>query len=383
MDVSMERRRRLRAVSHIDVKAGPGLEVGPLSRPLVLKTEAEVYYVDFTDADWLRRHYAADPNIHVEDIVDLDFVLSEGTSVRPLSEVATVKGPYAWAVASHVIEHVPDLVGFLTDVAELLEDGGKLALVIPDRRYCFDAVRPPTTTGQVLRAHLDGDSRPSVRAVYDHFRNHVSCLPRDLWDGKPPSPDSCTYSRADAWGMAQRAEAGEYIDSHVWLFTPSSFVEQLRELADLALVDFTIAHIEATDRGDIEFFVTLQRLPRALDGDARHVAVQAGFPVVEDRVLPDQLTYSVGTATELLIDTEALRQAHNRAELRRVAQGFAVSSREIQLITLKRRVIGRLRRLRSSRRDYRFADAASKDYAASPELRDPPLSSFERHDGIP
>ncbi len=47
-------------------------------------------------------------------------------------------------VASHVIEHVPDLITWLREIASVLKPTGQARLAIPDRRYTFDLLRVET-----------------------------------------------------------------------------------------------------------------------------------------------------------------------------------------------------------------------------------------------
>jgi hypothetical protein len=181
------------------------------------------------------------------------------------------------------VEHVPDLIGFLADVASVLDDHGRLALVVPDRRYCFDALRPPTTVGEMLLAHDNQDRRPSVRAVFDHFASAVGFDPVQLWRGVPADPANRMYPLEQAWELVQRRRStDDYLDSHTWLFTPDSFVEQLEVLARLGLNDFTVVGMSPTAVNDYEFFVTLERIPRALTSAERTAAIAAGFAPVVD-----------------------------------------------------------------------------------------------------
>ena len=135
---------------------GPGLEIGPSHAPLMSKADGnDVSIFDYLDAEGLRTKYAA-AGCDVSLVEDVDFV-GDG---RPMSEVIGRLGAFRWIVASHVIEHVPDLLGFLRDCDTLLAPGGVLVLAVPDKRFCFDLLRPVSTIGQVLQAHVDGRKRP-------------------------------------------------------------------------------------------------------------------------------------------------------------------------------------------------------------------------------
>ena len=167
-----------------------------LSQPLVTKDMADVRYVDVFSGSHLRAHYAQDPNVNVQDIPDIDFVLSTPDGVRPLSEAVAAAAPFAWVVASHVIEHVPDLISWLAQISQIIEEDAALLLVVPDRRFSFDILRPATTVGQLLQAHELREVRPSVRAVYDHFRSQSSWTQVMHGEGWcPPVSRGCTTSR--------------------------------------------------------------------------------------------------------------------------------------------------------------------------------------------
>ena len=148
-------------------------------------------------------------------------------------------------MASHVIEHVPDLIGWLDQVAEVTADGGDLVLAVPDRRYCFDLHRPGTTLGQMLQANELGETVPSVRAVYDYKRGHASVQAPDIWNGKVAGYERRIYPLDVVREQVDRARSGEYIDSHVWLFTPGSFLEQIIELRTLGLSEWKVQFADA------------------------------------------------------------------------------------------------------------------------------------------
>ena len=79
-------------------------------------------------------------NVDVSQIETVDWVWKG----EPLDELLGPErhGAYDFFIASHVIEHFPDLLGFLRNVENLLRVGGVLSLVIPDKRYCFDFFKP-------------------------------------------------------------------------------------------------------------------------------------------------------------------------------------------------------------------------------------------------
>ncbi|RYU14509.1 hypothetical protein [Nocardioides iriomotensis] len=258
----MERRAHLWSL--YDFSRGRGLEIGPLHAPVITRDAADVFYADVFDRDELVRRYRDDPLVDVASIPSIDFPLSGDDNLVSLVDAVEAEAPFSWAFASHVIEHVPDVVGWLGELGDVVDPGGALVLAIPDRRYCFDVFRPPTTVGQMLQAHMDRDLRPTVRAVFDSLRDKVEVDTAALWRGE--NPDLATarvHTLDEVMAAVERARNGEYIDAHVWTFTPEAFNDQLLELVAMGLSAWHVEHVEAP-HGAVEFYARLRRTARAI-----------------------------------------------------------------------------------------------------------------------
>jgi SAM-dependent methyltransferase len=332
------RRRRERLLGFLDVTVGRGLEVGPLYSPLVLKGEADVRYVDVQDTSALRAYYESDGSVPVERIVDVDVALYADGRLRSIAGATADLGRFDWVVASHVVEHVPDLIGWLADLADVLADDGRLALVVPDRRYCMDACRHASTVGEILLAHESRDQRPSVRAVYDYFSEAVAVTAHDAWRGARPGPADRLYddSRVRA-ELARHQNTDEYIDCHVWTFTPADFVERLATLASLGLLDFVVDDVLSTPVSDLEFYVVLRRLPRTLSAESREDSFRTGFIAPPDDVLVEPAPSSA--AADLPASAAGVADLPPGVSLQ------AITPKEWLLVRGKRRVLGGARAL--------------------------------------
>ena len=319
-----------------DFSVGHGLEVGPLHRPIIARDEGDVSYVDVYDRDGIVRHYEDDPAVPVEDIPEIDFHLiqADGTTLT-LVEATKSGAPFAWVMASHVIEHVPDVIGWLAELATIVEDGGVLVLAVPDKRYCFDVHRPPTTVGQMVDAHAAGDQRPSVAAVYDYFSSVVDYDVRKLWRGTMPTFDSRIHSLDEARHHVERTLAGEYVDCHVWLFTPDSFLRQMHELRVTGRSDWVVERMEPTPRGDLEFRVVMRRLPlgSATTGDQpTEVLAQGDMP----DWLVDQVRGREAEALQQRVERLQARLAKRNRKLERLRRRTARQKRELESLRAAR-----------------------------------------------
>jgi SAM-dependent methyltransferase len=273
--------RNDKVLFELNVK-GRGLEIGPSFNAVAPKRLGyNVQILDHLDTEGLRKKYA---ELHPENIEDVDFVWTG----QPLTELIGETEAFDWIIASHVVEHIPDLISFLQQCEKLLKPEGRLSLVVPDMRYCFDIFSPKTSTGQMLDAHAQTSVRPSPGQVFDHFANSADRVGAICWDDRETDKLTLSHSIDEAKSMWEKArQSGEYIDVHNWRFTPESFRIVMVDLEMLGLLPLTIVREFGTV--GCEFFVTLgkpsaapatiDRLPMlnaaALDDDRRRKYVAA------------------------------------------------------------------------------------------------------------
>jgi SAM-dependent methyltransferase len=142
-----------------------GLEIGPLDKPIVKKSEGAVFYVDIASEEVLRQRYAKDDNVNAEKISSVDFVWDED---KPLRETIPASLTFDYVIASHVIEHSFDMIEWLKQVAAVVKPGGILSLAVPDKRFTFDREREPTTMDQLLKIHTDKNRGDGSSALGGH-----------------------------------------------------------------------------------------------------------------------------------------------------------------------------------------------------------------------
>ncbi len=265
----MNRMRRIELLlEHIDIERQQGLEIGALCNPVVPPDSPGISYVDHVDRAGLLRKYPNDPDVDPERIVPVRYVWTGG----PLVDVVGEKR-FGYAVASHVIEHVPDMIGWLRSLAQVLLPAGVLALAVPDMRFTFDCQRKPTTIAELLEAWLMQYRRPSIRQVLDHFIHIVEvpgrCSVASLWAdptlaARAPRTYPMLLKEQGESGVRKHfdaIQAGEYIDTHCTVVTPESFLGLLIDLAGLDLIGFSVKAFHPTAVNDHEFIVCLEKLP--------------------------------------------------------------------------------------------------------------------------
>jgi SAM-dependent methyltransferase len=123
------------------------LEIGPSYNPIFPKKSGHnVVIMDHADRAQLVAKYEAF-GVSSDLIEEVDFVT---TNIRDVHS----QNAFALIVASHVIEHTTDIVEFLQSCESKLQPEGRLALLVPDKRQCFDCFRPLSSPGAMLDAHF-------------------------------------------------------------------------------------------------------------------------------------------------------------------------------------------------------------------------------------
>jgi len=243
------------------------LEIGPSYAPLAPRSEGwNACVVDHATREELVEKYR-DPvhGVDVSRIEDVDVVWRNG----PLDEaLGPERQGFDVCLASHVIEHTPDLVGFVGGVLRTLVPGGWLSLAVPDLRYCFDLLRGPTRVGEVVDAHVRHASRHGIATFVDQRAYAVRKGGRIAWSAADGGTVELMESLADVESLlaSRDDDDGEYVDAHVWRFTPASFELLVLELSALGMLD---AHVESIHASvGCEFFVRIRagsRLPATVE----------------------------------------------------------------------------------------------------------------------
>ncbi|WP_345821111.1 methyltransferase domain-containing protein [Methylobacterium fujisawaense] len=248
----MDRVKRL--LSMLDT-SGIGLEVGPGYNPLLKKSDGfRVETVDHGTAEQIREKYRGDKTVDISQIEEVDFVWDG----RPLSEVIGKSDSYDYIVASHVIEHTTDLIGFLKECQILLKSDGILLLAVPDKRRCFDVLQAMTTTGAVLQAHFERRTRHSPGLIFDYVAYGMLRDGAGGWPAGSDAPLSFAGTVKTAYELFERArESQEYIDAHAWRFTPSSFRMILKDLHEIGAINFLEQDFHGSDIH--EFYISLSK----------------------------------------------------------------------------------------------------------------------------
>jgi hypothetical protein len=243
-------------------KSARGVEIGPSHSPIAPKRKGfRVITIDTLSKDGLTEKYR-DHGVNLENIEEVDFIWQGERYPKLVGE----REEFGWIVASHVIEHTPDIIGFLEDCEGLLASEGILSLAIPDKRFCFDHFRPISGLATVLDRHYSKTTVHTPGNIVEYMINAVSKGGRIAWEQSQTGEFKflCDLESVRAH-LKQTLIAPMNMDVHAWCFTPASFRLLIHDLNSLGIINLQPIHSHPTEGH--EFFVTLRKAITAPKGD--------------------------------------------------------------------------------------------------------------------
>lgn len=218
------------------------LEIGPAHSPCFNGSRTK--YFDVIDSAGIKQRVI---DLNIEEIYgDNGSRIPEHIDyVSPVADLTIVDKKFDFVFSSHAIEHQVDIISHLAVVGSILKPGGAYIVICPDRRFCFDANRPPSTLGQVIESHEIKRARHSLSTIVDASAYPSHNDGARHWAGDTPAideiPVSAVLDAINQWRYSE--ENGHYLDRHAWQFTPSSFRLICDFLRQAQYVNLVVSHI--------------------------------------------------------------------------------------------------------------------------------------------
>ena len=226
------------------------LEFGALDNPTFRRPEYTVKYLDYASKEELNEKNSANPRYALDKLVDVDFV-----------GLGSVDQTFELAVANHVIEHVPDIIGWINDIADILTKDGRLFLSIPDKRYTFDIARRETNFIDLMRMDRNKVEKPDFYQILDHLYFHKKVNAKEAWAGGIDDKlKTMRFSPQAAVEAATKAANSSYASVHCHVFTRDSFEETYNILVELGLVTLKLDAISSPAKGSNEFYAVFSHI---------------------------------------------------------------------------------------------------------------------------
>jgi SAM-dependent methyltransferase len=232
------------------------LEIGPLANPMISKTPGQnnVFYADIRPTEAIKDLYKNDNSVDKDRIVDIDYVITDSYS-NSLKDIE----PFDYILMSHVIEHIPEIIKFFLDISKVLKNDGKVCLTIPDKRYCFDHYRCPTSFAECYDVYRRGMPNNPLRVL--DFCSGYTINDPVFWWNNPTNYEHIAQDDSrftDALSNYNAALHGDYIDVHFSVFTPETFLLLVYNLTRFSLFPFVVVEFYGTEENTFEFNVVLQ-----------------------------------------------------------------------------------------------------------------------------
>lgn len=285
----MNRNEKVRAC--INPRKQVGLEIGPLNNPIISPNEGEIYYCDHLSTEDLKKKYQHDPNVDTDEIVDVDYVWGEKT----LREVVGGEKTFDYVIASHVVEHIPDIIGWFFEISEILRVAGILSLIIPDKRYTFDCLRGVSRPAELIEAYLMKLRKPSIRQIFDSHYSTAVVEASTAWSESFNKKELRKFHHHPCGVFELCREVQEknlYYDSHCYTFTPEGIIEILEIIIQLDLFDFKVEFFSPTEFNGMEFYVSLSKLSEYKNNEERIRIQLDSLPVIREQ---DNMTHGEAT----------------------------------------------------------------------------------------
>jgi hypothetical protein len=229
------------------------LEIGPLASPCILKSQfPNSFYADIRNKSQLEEHYKGD-----SAICDIDFVILNSYT-ESLQDIEK----FDYVIAKHVLEHFPRLIYFFNDISNILCDNAFLCLTIPDKRFCFDYFRSPTSFAEAYYIYANHILNNPI-GLLDFSTNYLNINdPYLLWQDKDFLEIlKNSILERDSTSILEsfhKSLQGSYFDSHFSVFTPNSFLLMMLNMTYYALLPFNIVEFYYSKIFTFDFTVILQ-----------------------------------------------------------------------------------------------------------------------------
>lgn len=238
------------------------LELGPLNRPIADKrVYPNAFYCDIRSTEDVRKLYSGNDyleatgiRVEPETIVPIDFVI-KGSYAETFEKMEK----FDYVVASHVLEHMEDLIFALQDLGAVLKEDGILCLIYPDKRYCFDHFRTSASFRDAYRVFRNGTTENASMVLDFYYSVIPENNPYVFWqkDGILDYLPKASFENA-VQHYEQALNGVKMDDVHYWPFSDMDFLKFLYDCTRARLLPFRCVDFKPCLQNDQQFMVALQ-----------------------------------------------------------------------------------------------------------------------------
>lgn len=312
-------------------KDGKILEIGPLDNPYLTRPEYDVYYADINTTEKVKEYYK-DTYADFEKIVNIDFPIGDGSYIDAVGDMR-----FDAAYSANCIEHTHDVIRHLREISDILIEGGRYVISIPNKRYIFDYFREATPFrdaydifcgGSINRLLLDSRLNSSPHRGDGEWKlfwqNRVSFLIEAV-------DDVATKESSDLFHST--VSFNDYVDRHIWVFTHISFLELIRDCLRFNLLPYSLEYHKGLTKIEIILKKDSDLLINDLKRTAEIIKIQCNIEQVNnipnfisfiDNNYKSRKVYIYGIGKIAWIAFTALKASNNDDKI----SGFIVSENQ-------------------------------------------------------
>ncbi|BAZ07218.1 class I SAM-dependent methyltransferase [Calothrix sp. NIES-3974] len=201
----------------IKLETSQGLEIGACDLPTVPVEIGNCEFADSRSSEELINLW----NLPPETVVPVKYVLAKDTPIY-----LQIEKKFDYVVLCHVIEHIPNVIGYIQDLQNLLKPGGVLVIACPDKRRTPDTPTPSTTVEHLIQDYYENCQYPSLEHIL-HFGK--------AWSEEVKQKSIKSAHSLYEWGRQHLESGNADIHCHVW--TDEEFFQQIEYLVDGKILD--------------------------------------------------------------------------------------------------------------------------------------------------
>ncbi len=233
------------------------LEIGPFTNPILKGNN--VNYFDIFDQEGLRQKIITDQFYGIKEKYDSESIKVPYIKyVDPHGDMSKIKDQFDIVFSSHNIEHQVNLIKHLQQIQKLIHSKGKIFLIVPDKRYCFDHFISTTNLSDIIDNFENNPKKHDLKTILANRCEITHNNNFEHWQSKHGEHKSEQIDNCYISALKEYKNSGDnYIDSHRWRFTPQSFYKIISQLNEMKYIQLKIDTIHATKFGSCEFYVVL------------------------------------------------------------------------------------------------------------------------------
>ena len=254
--MTKNQQRRKLIQRKIPIKKARILEIGALDCPTFGPQEVNVKFMDWFTTEENVALMEKTKHHNPKSVVPVNYPIKKTAFSEELDQ------KFDLIIANHVIEHIPDVIGWINELEKSLTPNGKIFLSIPDLNRTFDIIRPETDVVELMRCHHEKLEQPSFHQILRSIYYWRPIQESDTWskDDLSPRLKAKRFPLSEAIRRAKKLHITG-TSAHCSVFSHDTFSALWDELLEAGLINMHIESIYDVQPETNEFRLFLSLPP--------------------------------------------------------------------------------------------------------------------------